>query len=402
MANVYSVTKINSYIKGILNEDFLLHDVSVKGEISNLKDHSSGHMYFSLKDEKSAISCVMFSGDRSGLSFVVSEGMQVVVKGRIDVYERDGKYQLYAKKITPDGEGALYERFLKLKEELEQMGMFAPEYKKPIPRFAKKIGVVTASTGAAIQDIINISKRRNPYVQLILCPATVQGEHAPKSIIEGIRRLDAYGVDVMIVGRGGGSIEDLWAFNDREVAQAVFECETPIISAVGHETDTTIIDFVSDLRAPTPSAAAELAVFDYRAFENLLSGYGQTLNKELKHTVVRDRSRIQKLFSDLKRFDPAAGVRQNRTYLVKLEDDLKNRMDTRIMGLRHDIGILAERLNGLSPLLKLGQGYSYVSNDKGTVNSVKKTKEGDVLSIHVKDGIITSCVTGITEKKMGG
>ena len=401
MANIYTVAKINSYIKGLFNEDFLLGDVSVKGEVSNLKYHSTGHIYFTLKDEKSAISCVMFQGNRSGLSFVMSEGMSVIVRGSIDVYERDGRYQIYAKKITRDGEGALFEEFLRLKAELEEQGMFAPEYKQAIPRFARTIGIVTASTGAAIQDIINISKRRNPYVQLVLYPATVQGEYAKDSIVKGIKTLDEYGVDVMIVGRGGGSIEDLWAFNEREVAEAVFNCSTPIISAVGHETDTTIIDFVSDLRAPTPSAAAELAVFDYASFDEELKRMQEHLNKNLRFRIDRKRSALLKMEAELKRFNPVNMVRQNRMYLIKLEDELRGIMDDRLKDSKHRVGILAERLNGLSPLIKLSQGYSYVSNEKGTLNSVTKTKVNDELSIYVKDGIVNSVVTGITPKKMG-
>ncbi len=401
MANIYTVAKINSYIKGLFNEDFLLHDVSVKGEVSNLKYHSTGHIYFTLKDEKSAISCVMFQGNRSGLSFVMSEGMSVIVRGNIDVFERDGKYQIYAKKITRDGEGALFEEFLRLKAELEEQGMFAPEYKQMIPRFARTVGIVTASTGAAIQDIINISKRRNPYVQLVLYPATVQGEYAKASIIKGIKTLDEYGVDVMIVGRGGGSIEDLWAFNEREVAEAVFNCRTPVISAVGHETDTTIIDFVADLRAPTPSAAAELAVFDHSSFEEDLDRFRELLTKNLKFRITQKRSAILKMEAELKRFNPANMVKQNRMYLIKLEDELRSMMDDRLKDSKHRVGILAERLNGLSPLIKLSQGYSYVSNEKGTLNSVTKTRINDELSIYVKDGIVNSVVTCITPKKMG-
>ena len=262
MQNVYTVGQVNSYIKNMFSQDFLLQSLSVKGEVSNCKYHSSGHIYFTLKDAKGTISCVMFAGNRSGLAFRLAEGMQVVVLGTIDVYERDGKYQLYAKSIRQDGAGALYERFEQLKRELEELGMFSAQYKKPIPRYAGRIGIVTAPTGAAVRDIINIATRRNPYVQLILYPAIVQGEAAAASIINGIHALENQGVDLMIVGRGGGSIEDLWAFNEECVAQAVFDCGVPVISAVGHETDTTIIDYVADLRAPTPSAAAELAVYD--------------------------------------------------------------------------------------------------------------------------------------------
>ena len=250
MRSVYSVGQVNSYIKNMFTQDFMLGRIYVKGEVSNCKYHTSGHIYFSLKDETGTIACVMFAGQRGGLAFRMREGQQVIVLGSVNVYERDGRYQLYAKEIILDGAGLLYEKFEKLKQELEEMGMFEQEYKRPIPPFASTVGIVTAPTGAAIRDIIHIASRRNPYVQLYLCPALVQGEDAAESIADGIRRLDAFGVDVIIVGRGGGSIEDLWAFNEEIVARAIFACQTPVISAVGHETDTTIADYVADLRAP--------------------------------------------------------------------------------------------------------------------------------------------------------
>ena len=256
--NVYTVKQVNAYIRNMFTQDFMLNRIYVKGEVSNCKYHTSGHIYFSLKDESGTIACVMFAGQRGGLSFRMAEGQQVIVFGSVSVYERGGTYQLYARQIRLDGEGVLYEKFQALKKELEEMGMFAQEYKKPIPPFAMRVGVVTASTGAAVRDIMNISRRCNPYVQLILYPAQVQGEGASESIVKGIHMLEQAGVDVMIVGRGGGSIEDLWAFNEEIVARAIFDCSVPVISAVGHETDTTIADYVADLRAPTPSAAAEL------------------------------------------------------------------------------------------------------------------------------------------------
>ena len=254
MKNVYSVGQVNTYIKNMFAQDFLLRRLSVKGEVSNCKYHSSEHIYFTLKDGGGTLQAVMFASQRRGLNFKLAEGQQVVVKGTVDVYERDGKYQLYASEIELSGRGDLYLRFEKLLKELEEMGMFDPQYKRPIPRFAKTVGIVTAPTGAAIRDIMNISHRRNPYVQLILYPALVQGDGAKDSIVKGIRTLDAMGLDVLIVGRGGGSIEDLWAFNEEEVARAIFACNTPVISAVGHETDVTIADYAADLRAPTPSA----------------------------------------------------------------------------------------------------------------------------------------------------
>ena len=277
MNSIYSVGQVNNYIRTMFDQDFMLNKIYIKGEVSNCKYHTSGHIYFSLKDESGTISCVMFAGQRKGLGFAMKNGDKVVAGGSVSVYERDGKYQLYAREITLEGAGLLYERFLALKKELEEMGMFAPEYKQPIPVWAKKVGIVTAPTGAAVQDIRTVAGRRNPYVQLILYPALVQGEGAKESIVRGIEVLDDYGVDVIIVGRGGGSIEDLWAFNEEEVARAIFNCRTPIISAVGHETDTTIADFAADLRAPTPSAAAELAVADVRVlFNQLLSAKTET------------------------------------------------------------------------------------------------------------------------------
>ena len=234
MASIYSVSQVNSYIKNMFAQDFALSRIAVRGEVSNCKYHTSGHIYFTLKDGTGTLAAVMFAGQRRGLSFQLREGQQVVVTGCVDVYERDGKYQLYARGIELDGRGDLFERFQRLKDELGEMGMFAAEYKRPIPRYAMNIGVVTASTGAAIRDIMNITARRNPYVQLMLYPALVQGDGAVASIVAGIRALDALGLDVLIVGRGGGSIEDLWAFNEEIVARAIFECRTPVISAVGH------------------------------------------------------------------------------------------------------------------------------------------------------------------------
>ena len=264
-ANVYSVAQVNSYIKNMFAQDFALRSIYVRGEVSNCKYHTSGHIYFTLKDASGTLAAVMFAGSRSGLKFRLAEGQKIIAGGSISVYERDGKYQLYARDIVLDGIGDLYQRFEELRDRLQEMGMFAKEYKQPIPAYVSRVGIVTAQTGAAVQDIINISSRRNPYVQLYLYPALVQGEGAADSVVNGIRTLDAMGMDVLIVGRGGGSIEDLWAFNEEKVAYAIFNCKTPVISAVGHETDVTIADYVADLRAPTPSAAAELAVYDVRA-----------------------------------------------------------------------------------------------------------------------------------------
>ena len=294
MRNVYSVKQVNAYIKNMFSQDFMLNRIYIKGEVSNCKYHTSGHIYFSLKDESGSIACIMFAGNRSGLAFRMQDGQQVIVLGSVTTYERDGKYQLYAREIILDGAGLLYEKFEALKKELGEMGMFAPEYKQPIPKFAKRIGIVTAPTGAAIRDIMNISSRRNPYVQLLLYPALVQGDGAAASIVKGIEMLEKQNVDIIIVGRGGGSIEDLWAFNEEIVARAIFNCHIPIISAVGHETDTTIADYVADMRAPTPSAAAELAVYEYQTLDNYMNEQRLKLRKALLQKVQMERMKLER------------------------------------------------------------------------------------------------------------
>ena len=402
MRNIYTVAQINSYIKNMFTQDYLLRLVYVKGEVSNCKYHSSGHIYFTLKDEKGTIACVMFAGNRSGLSFQLREGQRVVVGGTIDVYERDGKYQLYAKEIILDGTGLLYEKYEQLKKELEEMGMFAPEYKQAIPKYIKTLGVVTAPTGAAVRDIINIAKRRNPYIQIILYPAVVQGDQAPASIVNGIRALEQLGVDVMIVGRGGGSIEDLWAFNEKEVAQAVFDCTVPIISAVGHETDTTIIDFVSDKRAPTPSAAAELAVYEYELLMRQLAGYRDALNLYMHKQLEREQSKLGSFKMQLRYLSPSNQLQDKRTYCMKLEDKLELLMKRQLTDRKHQLAIYIEKLKGLSPLDKLGQGYAFVENGQGQViHDVAQVIRGDEINIHLINGRILAKTMEIEETDYG-
>lgn len=380
----------------MFTQDYLLQRLYVKGEVSNCKYHSSGHIYFTLKDSKGTISCVMFAGSRSGLSFRMSEGQQVIVGGSVDVYERDGKYQLYARQIMLDGSGLLYERFERLKRELEESGMFAPEYKQPIPRFIKTLGVVTADTGAAVRDIIQIAGRRNPYVQIVLYPAIVQGEAAVPSIVRGIRALEALGVDVMIVGRGGGSIEDLWAFNEREVAQAVFDCSVPVISAVGHETDTTIVDFVADLRAPTPSAAAELAVTDIRDILGGISAYRDALQRAVGRQIQERRAQVRQTELKLKLFSPASRIRERKMTALSAEERLRERMERMLERRRHELAIYIERMRGLSPLEKLSSGYSYVEDSRGkNVRSIRQVQEGQDITVRVKDGRIEARVMRI-------
>ena len=396
MKNIYSVGQVNTYIKNMFAQDFMLNRISVKGEVSNCKYHTSGHIYFTLKDAAGTISAIMFAGNRRGLKFTMKEGDKVIVTGSVEVYERDGKYQLYAREIELDGEGNLYLKFEALKKELEGMGMFAPEYKEPIPKYATRIGVVTAPTGAAVQDIRNIASRRNPYVQLILYPALVQGEGAVASIVNGIRALDRLGVDVMIVGRGGGSIEDLWAFNEGEVARAIFECETPIISAVGHETDTTIADFVADLRAPTPSAAAELAVFDYRIIEEQMRGYQSQMERILSQKIETARMRLSHMQTKLRYLSPENKLRENRKYAADLEERMRLRMEQLMEQKRHRLALLSGQLEGLSPAKKLSQGYSYVADADGkAVTDAAKVQENDVLDVHLYKGSLKAVVTEI-------
>lgn len=389
--NVYTVAQVNSYIKNMFTQDFMMRAIFVKGEVSNCKYHSSGHIYFTLKDPKGVIACVMFAGNRTGLSFRLEEGQMVVVGGTVDVYERDGKYQLYARQITLDGAGVLYEKFDRLKRELEELGMFAPEYKQPIPKYIRTLGVVTAPTGAAVRDIINIATRRNPYIQIILYPAIVQGDHAVGSIVSGIHALEQLGVDVMIVGRGGGSIEDLWAFNEEAVAQAVFDCSVPVISAVGHETDTTIIDFVADLRAPTPSAAAELAVYDFSQLMDRLLIYRSTLNHALQVQLGRHKNRLENTLVRLNYLSPVNQIRQKRMYSVELEEKINGLMDAVLTRQKHKMALYAERLKGLSPLEKLSQGFSYAEDEnRRVVNDIHRVKQGDFIQVYVKNGIITA------------
>lgn len=398
MKSVYTVRQVNSYIKNMFAQDFMLNRVYIKGEISNCKYHTSGHIYFSLKDESGMIACVMFAGQRSGLSFRLQEGQQVIVLGSVSVYERSGQYQLYAKEIMLDGTGELYEKYEALKKSLSEMGMFAQEYKRPIPKYIRTLGIVTAPTGAAVRDIINISARRNPHVQLILYPAQVQGEGAADSIVKGIRALEKKNVDVMIVGRGGGSIEDLWAFNEEKVARAIFECSIPIISAVGHETDTTIADFVADLRAPTPSAAAELAVYDCREFSDRIQMYRESIYRQITLKITEKYAVLERMKMRLNYAHPRQKLNESRQYSAELENRLRQAMKDSMDRNRHRIEIYVEKMKGLSPLDKLSSGYSYVRDANGeNIRSIRQVKERSEIEIYVRDGKISANVTG-TEK----
>lgn len=393
--NVYSVGQVNSYIKNLFAQDFLLERIAVKGEVSNCKYHTSGHIYFTLKDATGAIACVMFAGNRKGLAFRMKEGDNVVVNGSIQVYERDGKYQLYAKEIALDGAGALYVRFEQLKRELAEMGMFAPEYKQAIPPYIRTLGIVTAPTGAAIQDIRNIARRRNPTVRLILYPALVQGDGAVASIVNGIRALEALGVDAMIVGRGGGSIEDLWAFNEEIVARAVFDCSVPVISAVGHETDTTIIDYVADLRAPTPSAAAELAVWQLEDVERRVDSFQMELYRQMQRYLTQAQNRLETLSLRLKYASPENQLNAKRQYAMDLEERLTLHMERALRDARHRLQLLAQQMEACSPLRKLSEGYALVTDANGSVvRDFAQIETGMQMTLRMLDGDVITRVEG--------
>lgn len=399
MQHVYTVKQVNAYIKNMFTQDFMLNRIAVKGEVSNCKYHSSGHIYFSLKDASGVIACVMFAGNRGGLAFRMTEGQQVIVMGSVSTYERDGRYQLYAREIRLDGEGVLYERFQALRQELDEMGMFAAEYKQPIPKYVRKVGIVTAPTGAAVRDIMNIASRRNPYVQLILYPALVQGEGAAKSIVRGIQALDAYGVDVIIAGRGGGSIEDLWAFNEECVARAIFDCHTPVISAVGHETDITIADFVADLRAPTPSAAAELAVYEYGQTKTAMEEIRFTMRKYLMEQIQKARHESERYLLKLRLSHPGNQLRMKKQQLTETEDRIRYLMEHKITEERNRILLCTEQMKRLSPLERLSGGYAFVSKSDGKpVRKISDVQEKDRMQIYLKDGMIEAEVISVKEE----
>lgn len=395
---VYSVSSVNQYIKNMFSNEYALSVLFVKGEISNCKYHSSGHIYFSLKDEASQLTCVMFRGDRRGLDFRMENGQEVIVGGSINVYERDGKYQLYAKKIVSVGDGLLSERYEQLKKKLEQAGYFDEDRKLPIPSYVQRVGIVTAKTGAAVQDMIQIASRRNPYVQLFLYPAKVQGEGAAETIVAGIDYLDEFGVDVIIIGRGGGSMEDLWAFNEETVAEAVYRCRTPVISAVGHETDYTIADYVADLRAPTPSAAAELAVYDAGQVLRDLYSYKDRMARCILSQVEDQRDRMDAAEGRLRYLNPQNQLLQKRQQMIDLEERMQRMMLQTLKDKKHLFALLSGRLDAQSPLKRLSEGYAYVADGQGQIlDSVKKVKPEDKIKLTLADGTIRARVEDVKE-----
>ena len=401
MENVYSVTEVNEGINKLFSSRPGLSNISIEGEVSNCTYNSSGHIYFTLKDSKSQISAVMFKGKRiTGLKFALKDGMKVIVNGSIEVYVQGGKYQLYASRIEEAGLGILYEKYLKLKAILEEKGLFDEKNKKTIPRFASKVGIVTSPTGAAIQDIINVSKRRNPYVELILYPALVQGENAYKSIIKGIKALDKIDVDVIIVGRGGGSIEDLWSFNEEELAIAIYEAKTPIISAVGHETDFTIADFVADIRAATPSQAAEIANFEYSKFVSDLDNINIRMKNSLRTKLALLNNILQTYKLKLASFSPTKRINGYRTYLVEIDNSLNKKINAKLNDTKSKLAIYATKIEALSPLKRIANGYAYVADDLGNrISKVKDIKKDSIINLSFIDGKVSAKVLDMEYKQ---
>ena len=386
--NIYSVAQVNSYIKNMFAQDFMLRQVSINGEVSNCKYHTSGHIYFTIKDAGAAMNAIMFAGSRAaGLSFHMKEGDQVIVTGSVEVYEKTGAYQLYAKKIELDGEGNLYLKFEQLKHELEEMGMFAAEYKQPIPQYAGRIGVVTAPTGAAVQDIRNVSSRRNPYVQVILYPALVQGEGAANSIVKGIQTLDAMNLDVIIVGRGGGSIEDLWAFNEIEVADAIYYADTPIISGTGHEIDMTIADYCADVRAATPSAACELAIPDMTSFYTRMHNYQEVLGTLLQQKLMLMYGKTALLEMQLEAQRPDKKLMSHQLIYERLEGRLQQAMRDKYQSRQQQFTRYVDRLSALSPTSRLRGGYVFAQTKEGNpLTSAGQIEKENPFFITFSDG----------------
>ena len=385
--NPITVTELNLYVKNKVAEDEYLNNVYVSGEISNFKHHYSGHMYFTLKDENSLIKCVMFKSYTATLNFVPKDGMKVNVLGTVSVYERDGIYQIYAKAMVEDGVGALYEEYEKLKKKLELEGLFDESHKKPIPFMPKVVGVLTSNTGAVIRDIINVSTRRNPNVNIRLLPVPVQGEGAGIKIAKAIKQMNELKLaDVLIIGRGGGSLEDLWQFNEEIVARAIYESEIPIVSAVGHETDFTIADFVADLRAPTPSAAAELVVSDIYDVKNTLDIYENRLKILLKRKTEVMRLRFEKVMASKVYKDPLKNINDKYLEVDRFAKLIENFGVLKIQKVKGDFSKLVAKLDTLSPLKTLSRGYSITEKNGNVVTSAKELVQGDELRLRFIDG----------------
>ena len=391
---VYSVGQVNNYIKNIITQDYMLKNISIKGEVSNCKYHSLGHIYFSLKDETGVLPAVMFKGNAAtGLDFKLQDGQAVIVTGSMSVYERDGKYQLYVRSIKLDGIGKRYEEFERLKMKLYEEGLFDFEIKKPIPKFPKKVGIVSSLNAAGLKDILAIAKERNPYVQLILYHAKVQGEGAADTIVAGIQALDAAGVDTIIIGRGGGSIEDLWAFNEEKVARAIFAANTPIISGAGHEIDMTLADYAADLRMPTPSAACVAALPDVMSTIKQLDGLDRAMKIAMTSRLSLAKAKLEGLSSKLELMSPVYRLEQQNLYLADIYDKMNKAIRSKLDAKRHRLELLTARLDGLSPTAKLVGGFGYIGKAGVGVTSVREVSKGDELSIVLYDGTIQAIVS---------
>lgn len=394
MSKAITVSQLNRYLKDIVESQQVLNNIYVVGEISNfLHYYRSGHLYFTLKDSQSQLKAVMFSSYAQRLKFSPEDGMSVICRGRVSVYEKDGLYQLYVEDMQPDGVGSLSLAFEQLKERLSREGLFDEKHKKPLPKYPRKIGVATSNMGAAIEDIKNITKRRFPLAQLVIVPTVVQGEQAGDDIVKSIKLLDSIDdIDLIIVGRGGGSVEDLWAFNLEKVARAVFECNKPVISAVGHETDFTICDFVADLRAPTPSAAAELAVPDSSQLISHLNNINYTLSVSLNRKLEKEYQRFDFLVANSILSKPEKFFSELSENVANKNKQITDLYSAKIKDKYLLLANFAGRLDALSPLAVISRGYSICENEKGLIKSVKDTDKGDKISVKLSDGILNCTV----------
>ena len=399
MQEAVTVTALNQYISALMSRDDILSGIAVRGEISNCKHHTSGHLYFSLKDDGGVLKCVAFRSAASRLSFVPKDGMKVIAFGSVNVYSPAGQYQLYVQSMIPDGKGDLFAAFEQLKAKLEAEGLFAPERKKEIPKFPRTVGVITSSSGAAVEDIINIVTRRYPLAKLILYPVAVQGVEAPPDLIRAVRYFDAHPTDVVIIGRGGGSMEDLWCFNDEGLARAIADAQVPIISAVGHETDFTICDFVADLRAPTPSAAAELAVPDRGELAEKIVSLQQKAVTALRSRARLAETRLARYAESAVMKDPQRILYPYATALAAGEEKLRLAVRQRTDGEKHRLSVLAERLQGLSPLAVLARGYGAISSADGRlIRHISDLTTGAEVRIRFADGTADAQITHVTEE----
>ena len=394
---VITVSQLNEYIKAVIEGQPVLRSLFVKGEISNFTNHyKTGHLYFTLKDETSLIRCIMFKGSADKLKFAPENGMKVILHGKVSAYPRDGQYQLYADNMEPDGIGALYIAYEQLKAKLEKEGLFDTRFKKPLPKIPKKVGIITSPTGAAIRDIINILGRRFPYAEGVLYPSLVQGDGAPSQLIEGVRYFNSRDdIDVLIIGRGGGSIEDLWAFNSEELAREIFASRIPVISAVGHETDFTICDFVADRRAPTPSAAAELAVPETMELKQKILNIIGRMDMLIMHNIKVGRQKVNELSSKRVLNTPDFIVEDRRVRLMNLDSRLENGMKYSVVLKKQRFAALTSKLEALNPMSVISRGYSAVFSDDGRlIKSVDQVSVGDRLNFKTVDGTVSTEVKG--------